>query len=58
MPDVTYNGDVYNGVLAVCSECSASPNQFFTFGGTSAGSPQWSGITALADQSQATGSAS
>ncbi len=51
VPDVTYNGDVYNGVLAVCSECGAGPNQFFTFGGTSAGSPQWSGITALADQS-------
>jgi subtilase family serine protease len=51
VPDVTYNGDVYGGVLAVCSECGAGPDAFFIFGGTSAGSPQWSAITALADQS-------
>jgi subtilase family serine protease len=50
VPDVTYNGDVYGGVLAVCSECNAGVPAFFIFGGTSAGSPQWAAITALADQ--------
>jgi subtilase family serine protease len=50
VPDVTYNGDVYGGVLAVCSECGAGAGAFFIFGGTSAGSPQWAAITALADQ--------
>lgn len=50
VPDVSYNGDVYNGVLAACSSCGAGAGAFFIFGGTSAGSPQWSGIAALADQ--------
>ena len=50
VPDVAYNGDEYGGVLAVCSECNDGAPAFFIFGGTSAGSPQWSGITALADQ--------
>jgi subtilase family serine protease len=50
VPDVAYNGDVYGGVLAVCSECNDGAPAFFIFGGTSAGSPQWSGITALTDQ--------
>ena len=49
-PDVTYDGDVFNGVLAVCSAWSAGCRAFFKFGGTSVGSPQWAGITALADQ--------
>ena len=38
VPDVTYNGDVYNGVLAVCSACNGGTPAFFIFGGTSAGS--------------------
>ena len=50
VPDVTYNGDVYGGVLGVCSECNGGVPTFFIFGGTSAGSPQWAAITALADQ--------
>jgi subtilase family serine protease len=52
VPDVAYNGDVYGGVLAVCSDCSdpATPGAVYIFGGTSAGSPQWAAITALADQ--------
>jgi subtilase family serine protease len=50
VPDVTYNGDVFGGVLGVCSECNAGTPTFVIFGGTSAGPPQWSGITALADQ--------
>lgn len=50
VPDVTYNGDVFNGVLVAWSSSGMGAGLFFTFGGTSAGSPQWSGITALADQ--------
>jgi subtilase family serine protease len=50
VPDVTYNGDVYGGVLGVCSECNGGTPAFFIFGGSSAGSPQWAAITALADQ--------
>jgi subtilase family serine protease len=50
VPDVTYNGDVYGGVLTVVSAINGGLPAFTIVGGTSAGSPQWSGITALADQ--------
>jgi len=50
VPDVAWNADVFNGVLATCSECGAGPGAFFIFAGTSSGSPQWAAITALADQ--------
>jgi subtilase family serine protease len=48
--DVAYNGDVNGGVLVVWSSSGVGPNHIFTFGGTSAGSPQWAGIIALGDQ--------
>ena len=50
VPDVTYNADVYGGVIGVCSECNFGQRTFAVFGGTSAGSPQWAAIAALADQ--------
>jgi len=50
VPDVAYNADLFGGVLGVCSVCNGGTPAFFIFGGTSAGPPQWSGITALADQ--------
>jgi subtilase family serine protease len=50
LPDVTYNADVYGGVLGVCSACNGGTPAIFTFGGTSSGTPQWAAITALADQ--------
>jgi subtilase family serine protease len=50
VPDVTYNADIFGGVLAVCSECNNGTPAFFIFAGTSSGSPQWAAITALADQ--------
>lgn len=51
VPDVTYNGDVNGGVLTVWSSYRPdAPPNIFIFGGTSAGSPQWAGIIALADQ--------
>jgi len=50
VPDVAWDADVFNGVLATCSECGAGAGAFFIFAGTSSGSPQWAAITALADQ--------
>jgi len=50
VPDVTYSGDVYNGVLVVFSAGNGGTPAFFIFGGTSAGSPQWAALTSLADQ--------
>lgn len=46
VPDVAYNGAIGHGVLASWTVGGG----FYVFGGTSAGSPQWAGITALADQ--------
>lgn len=51
VPDVAYSGDVNGGVLTAWSQ--GDPNhvgEIFIFGGTSAGSPQWAGLIALADQ--------
>lgn len=50
VPDVAYNAAVDGGVLAVWSSSGLGQDLVFRFGGTSAGSPQWAGITALADQ--------
>ena len=44
VPDVSYNAAVFQGVI------TAWNGSFFRFGGTSAGSPQWAGIVAIADQ--------
>ncbi len=49
VPDVAYDGDVRGGVIAAWG-VPFGVGAFFIFGGTSAGSPQWSGIIALADQ--------
>ena len=43
-PDISYNAAVSGGVLTVIS------GEWYIVGGTSAGSPQWSAIAALADQ--------
>jgi len=51
VPDVAYNGDVNGGVLTAWSQgMPANVGDIYIFGGTSAGSPQWAGVTALADQ--------
>ena len=44
VPDVSYNGAIIGGVLTNWM------GAWYRFGGTSAGSPQWAAITALADQ--------
>ena len=48
MPDVAYNAAVYHGALTYL-DIPGSPC-FYLFGGTSAGSPQWAAIAAIADQ--------
>jgi subtilase family serine protease len=50
-PDVDYNAAVDGGVLVVYSALGFPA--LFIVGGTSAGSPQWAGITALANQARA-----
>jgi subtilase family serine protease len=50
VPDVAYNAGVFTGVLAVWSTSGLGANLVFRFGGTSAGSPQWAGLVALAGQ--------
>ncbi len=57
VPDVSYNAGVNGGVLTHCGICNfelgldpPDPTIFFIFGGTSAGSPQWAGLTAVGDQ--------
>ena len=44
VPDVAYNAAIFHGVLTVWQ------GGVYLFGGTSAGSPQWAGITAIANQ--------
>ena len=44
VPDVSYNAAIYHGVLVYWA------GGVYLFGGTSAGSPQWAAITAIADE--------
>ena len=49
--DVAYDAGVDGGVLGYYSAAPAvTPSGYYIFGGTSAGSPQWAAITAIADQ--------
>jgi subtilase family serine protease len=56
VPDVAYNAGINGGVIvrAFCpadpNVCGAGASVFFRVGGTSAGSPQWAGLIAMADQ--------
>lgn len=56
VPDVAYDAGINGGVLTHCGICNVTVGLdpaapvFFIFGGTSAGSPQWSGLIALGDQ--------
>jgi subtilase family serine protease len=52
VPDVSYSADINGGLLIAWSQgLPAQVGGIFDFGGTSAGSPQWAAIIALADQS-------
>ncbi|MBA3822277.1 MAG: S53 family peptidase [Ktedonobacterales bacterium] len=50
LPDVAADADPQTGVLCVWSASGAGADQLFTFGGTSASTPMWAGILALAAQ--------
>jgi subtilase family serine protease len=50
VPDVAYNAGVDGGVIGAFSFPNPAVVSFYRFGGTSAGSPQWSGLVALGDQ--------
>jgi subtilase family serine protease len=52
VPDVAYDADTaYSGVIVVWSALAPTGTfQYWRFGGTSVGSPQWAGIVALANQ--------
>ena len=49
VPDVSYSAAVLHGVLTYL-DIPGIPVGFYLFGGTSAGSPQWAAILAIADQ--------
>ena len=49
VPDVAYSAAVEHGALTYLN-IPGIPAGFYLFGGTSAGSPQWSAIIAIADQ--------
>jgi len=49
VPDVAYNAAVYHGALTYL-DIPGIPAGIYLFGGTSAGSPQWAAIAAIADQ--------
>lgn len=49
VPDVSYSAAVEHGVLTYL-DIPGLEAGFYIFGGTSAGSPQWAGIVAIADQ--------
>ncbi|MBV9230203.1 MAG: S53 family peptidase [Chloroflexi bacterium] len=50
VPDVSYNAAVNGGVMTVWGSSGLGQGLIFRFGGTSAASPQWAGITALGAQ--------
>jgi subtilase family serine protease len=53
VPDVSYSGDVNNGLLIAWSQgVTANVGNIYEFGGSSAASPQWAAIIALADQAR------
>jgi subtilase family serine protease len=49
VPDVSYSAAVYHGALTYLN-IPGLPVGMYLFGGTSAGSPQWAAILAIADQ--------
>ena len=57
VPDVAYSASLGHDILVImnCTDaqavfCGAAGTFIFGFGGTSAGSPQWAGLVAMADQ--------
>jgi subtilase family serine protease len=52
-PDVSYNANPYTGVYVYFTSPDTGSASWYSFGGTSAGSPQWAGLIAVADQGRA-----
>ncbi|OAI51360.1 hypothetical protein AYO44_00695 [Planctomycetaceae bacterium SCGC AG-212-F19] len=53
-PDVAYNGDPATGVYVYDSmPLNGRAGSWWAVGGTSAGTPQWAGLVAIADQARA-----
>jgi subtilase family serine protease len=50
VPDVAYDAAVLQGGVLTYLDIPGVPSGFYLFGGTSAGSPQWSAILAIAGQ--------
>jgi len=52
LPDVAYSGSINHGVIVVAllEDPTYLVGGFYLVGGTSAGSPQWAALTAIADQ--------
>ena len=46
---MAYDAGISGGAIVAWGS-SGEPNEFWTFGGTSIGAPQWAGLTAIADQ--------
>lgn len=57
-PDVAYNADPATGVSVYLTTAVAGQMGWFSVGGTSAGAPQWAGLTALANQLRKSGNLS
>jgi subtilase family serine protease len=52
VPDISYSGDVNNGLLIAWSQgVTANVGNVYEFGGSSAAAPEWAAVIALADQS-------
>jgi subtilase family serine protease len=54
VPDIAYNADPLTSVLIVMGSVFSGGLAVATIGGTSAATPQWAGIVALADQAAGT----
>ncbi len=53
-PDVAYNADTNKGYYVyVGAPAGGGPAAWYSYGGTSAGAPQWAALIALADQGRA-----
>jgi hypothetical protein len=51
--DVTYNADAWTGFYVAITNPTYKNAQWYSFGGTSAGAPQWAGIVAVANAKRA-----
>jgi hypothetical protein len=53
-PDVAIDGNEYTGLDVYCAFDGGSATPWYSVGGTSASTPMWAGLVAIADQGRAT----